>query len=107
VLQLSDTTRKASVITAAVLLLPATAAWLEVVFYVMGLRSVGRLLDPIPSWGEFALLVLLPSAAVGLALFGRPRAGASRGWMPRVAQPVIAIGVLLVLLAVLASFRSS
>ena len=106
-LQLSDTTRKASVLTAVVLLVPAAAAWLEIVFYVMGLRSVARLLDPIPGWGEFALLVLLPSAAVGLALFGRPRMGAARGWMPRVAQPVIAIGVLLVLLAVLASFRNS
>lgn len=106
-LELSDTTRKASVITATVLLLPAAAAWLDTIGFVLGAKSVMKLLDPIPSWGEFVLLVLMPSAAVGLALFGRPRTGASRGWMPRVAQPVIAIGVLLVLMAVLASFRSS
>ncbi len=106
-LQLSDTARKTSVVAAAALLLPAAAAWLEITLHVLGLRSVAELLDPVAGWGEFALLVLLPSAAVGLALFGRPRMGATRGWMPRVAQPVIAIGVLLVLMAVLASFRNS
>lgn len=106
-LQLSDTTRKASVITAAVLLLPAAAGWFDTIRFVLGLKSVIEPRDPLLNWGAFVLLVLFPSAAVGLALFGRPQFGANRGWMPRVARPVIAVGVLLVLMAVLASFRSS